>query len=379
MEKDKLTILVIDDNAAQLHILTGILKQAGYHQLVSTENPYYAIQIFEKINPDLVLLDLRMPGMDGFSVLEVIKRYTPAGSYLPIIMLTADARPDIMEKALSLGAHDFIAKPFNATEVRLRIENLLKLRLMHKQQQVTNEELEEQVKSRTQQLEQTQIEMLVRLAHAAEYRDDESGEHVWRVSHSAWMIAQELGLSSKRSELLLRAARLHDVGKIGIPEAILLKPGRLTPAEFDIVKTHTTIGAKLLSGSDSALIRLAELIALTHHERYDGTGYPKGLQAEDIPIESRILAVADTFDALTQNRVHQQAITVAEALNEIKANRGTQFDPQVVDAFLQLYERGEVFYISDGNGNSASVSIQAYIPEQDSQKSAFSEANLKKR
>jgi putative two-component system response regulator len=355
VEKNKITILAVDDNIAQLHILKGILKQAGYDQVVTTENPYHAIQMFEKINPDLVLLDLRMPGMDGFAVIEVIKRYTPADVYLPIIMLTADARPDIMQQALTIGAHDFIAKPFNATEVKLRTENLLKMRLMHQKMRGYNEELEEKIKIRTQKLEQTQIEMLVRLAHAAEYRDDESGEHVWRISHTSWMIAQELGLSAKRSELLLRAARLHDVGKIGIPDNILLKPGRLTPEEFDRVKTHTTIGAKLLSGGDSPLMRLAELIALTHHERWDGTGYPKGLKGEDIPVESRIMAVADTFDAITHNRVHQKAMSVPEAIAEIKLYSGRQFDPTVVGAFVNLYERGETFYISDGNASSITI------------------------
>lgn len=360
-----MTILAVDDNVAQLQILKGILKQDGYSNIVTTESPYHAIQMFQDVKPDIVLLDLRMPGMDGFSVMEVIKRYQAKDEYLPMIMLTADARADIMEKALSNGANDFIAKPFNATEVKLRTANLLNLRFAHLQLKEQKAHLEEQVKARTQKLEQTQIEMLVRLAHAAEYRDDESGEHVWRLSHTSWMIAQELGLPAKRAELLLRAARLHDVGKIGIPDQILLKPGRLTNEEFDLVKKHTTIGAKLLSGGDSPLMRLAELIALTHHERWDGTGYPRGLNEEEIPLESRIIALADTFDALTHDRVHQKAVTVPDAVEEIKVNSGKQFDPEVVDAFVRLYERGEAFYISDGA--SSSVTVHAPLTQRESQ------------
>ncbi|MEJ2291447.1 MAG: HD domain-containing protein [Deinococcales bacterium] len=184
--------------------------------------------------------------------------------------------------------------------------------------------------------------MLIRLAKAAEYRDDDTGEHTWRVARTCALLGQELGLGAEAVDLVLRAARLHDVGKIAIPDGILLKPGALTEAEFEVVKGHARAGAELLSGGRSPLMKLAETIALTHHERWDGTGYPLGLAGDSIPIESRLLAVADTFDALTHDRIHRKAVSPERAVAEIRSQSGKQFDPRVVDAFLLLYERGEL-------------------------------------
>jgi putative two-component system response regulator len=261
-------------------------------------------------------------------------------------MLTGDERAELKETALSSGAKDFLTKPINPVEVRLRIHNLLEARWFHQRLEHHNEGLEELVRERTQQLERTQVEMLIRLAKAAEYRDDDTGEHTWRVARTSALLAAELGLPPQRVDLILRAARLHDVGKIGIPDGILLKPGRLTEAEYEVVKGHARAGAALLSGGQSPLMKLAESIALTHHERWDGTGYPQGLGGEDIPVESRLLAVADTFDALTHDRIHRNAVAPEQAVEEIRANAGSQFDPRVVDAFLLLHARGEL--ITDG-------------------------------
>lgn len=340
-------LLLIDDNDAQLITLREILKQAGYKHIVTLNDSRQALDYVQMFEPDLMLLDLHMPVVSGFDIMADLKAFIPKDDYFPILALTADARLEIKQKALAGGARDFLTKPYDPTEVKLRIKNLLEARFFHQRLKEHNDHLEDQVRKRTQQLEQTQIEMLVRLAHAAEYRDDESGEHVWRVAHTSWLLARELGLPQERATMLLRAARLHDVGKIGIPDAILLKPGRLTEAEFEIIKTHTTIGAKLLSGGESPFVRMAELIALTHHERFDGTGYPSGLKGDAIPLESRILAVADTYDALTHDRVHQKAMSEGAALQIIVEGSGAQFDPHVVTAFRRLYERGELSYGPD--------------------------------
>jgi putative two-component system response regulator len=338
LQLQRMRLLIVDDEEANLALLRGILQRAGYRQISTLAEPREAMRVFVNERPDLLVLDLHMPHHDGFAVMAELRPHLDR--YFPILVLTADQRPDIRTRALAEGAKDYLTKPFSADEVRLRIKNLLEARYFHKQLRLQNERLEAMVKERTRQLEETQIEMLVRLAKAAEYRDDETGEHVWRVARTSALLARELGLSEEHVDLLMRAARLHDVGKIGIPDGILLKPGKLSAEEFEVVKQHTVIGAHLLSGGRSPLVKMAELIALTHHERWDGTGYPRGLKGEAIPIESRILAVADTFDALTHDRVHQSARPPAAAANEIHAQSGKQFDPAVVAAFLRLFDQG---------------------------------------
>lgn len=340
MDLSSMKILLVDDEETLLVILKGILQRAGYTQVVTLSDPRQTVQRYLDDRPDLIVLDQHMPQRDGLQVIEDLAPYLP--EYFPILMLTGDERTELKETALSSGAKDFLVKPINPVEVRLRIRNLLEARYFHLQLSKSNEGLEDLVLQRTRQLEAAQVEMLIRLAKAAEFRDDDSGEHTWRVAHTCALIAQELSLPRERVELLLRAARLHDVGKIVIPDGILLRPGSLTPAEFEVVKGHTTAGAQLLSGGRSPLMKLAETIALTHHERWDGTGYPAGLLGDAIPLESRILAVADTFDALTHDRIHRAAVSPDRAVNVIRDNAGRQFDPRVVDAFLVLYGRGEL-------------------------------------
>jgi putative two-component system response regulator len=341
VDLSSLKILLVDDEETILVILKGILQRAGYTQVATLDDPRNVLGRFLEDRPDLLVLDHHMPHKDGLEVIEELRPYLP--DYFPILMLTADERSELKETALSSGAKDFLIKPINPIEVRLRIRNLLEARYFHQQLQHNNECLEAMVRQRTRELEDAHVEMLIRLAKAAEYRDDDTGEHTWRVARACALLGQELGLGAEAVDLVLRAARLHDVGKIAIPDGILLKPGSLTEAEFEVVKGHARAGAELLSGGRSPLMKLAETIALTHHERWDGTGYPQGLAGETIPIESRLLAVADTFDALTHDRIHRKAVSPERAVTEIRSQSGKQFDPRVVDAFLLLYERGELF------------------------------------
>ncbi|NLG08702.1 MAG: response regulator [Deinococcales bacterium] len=331
-------ILLVDDEEAALVVMKSLLTSAGYRFVETCDDPRAAAARFRELRPDLLVLDYRMPGRDGLAVLDELAPELPDA--FPVLMVTGDERPGLREAALAGGAKDFLTKPVNATEARLRIRNLLEARRLQLELMRQNERLEAAVRRRTQELEHSQLEMLVRLARAAEYRDDDTGEHTWRVAHVSGMIAQEMGMRRDRVELLLRAARLHDVGKITIPDGILMKPGKLTPEEYAVVKGHAAAGAQLLSGSRSPLIRLAEQIALTHHERWDGKGYPQGLKGEEIPLEARILAVADAYDALTHDRSHRKAVSQVEAVKEIVRHAGEQFDPAVVIAFERAFAKG---------------------------------------
>ncbi len=331
-------ILLVDDEQASLVMMRSMLVQAGYQNVHTCDEPLMAASEFQQLKPDLLVLDYHMPRRDGLGVLAELQPVLPEA--FPVLMVTGDERPGLRETALASGARDFLTKPVNQAEARLRIRNLLESRKLQLELQRHNERLEAAVRRRTQELEHSQLEMLVRLARAAEFRDDDTGQHTWRVAHVSGVIAQEMGMPRDRVEMLLRAARLHDVGKITIPDGILMKPGKLTPEEYAVVKRHAEAGAELLSGSRSPLIRLAEQIALTHHERWDGAGYPRGMAGESIPLESRILAVADAFDALTHDRSHRKAVSATEAAQEIGRNAGTQFDPAVVAAFQRAFVQG---------------------------------------
>lgn len=330
-------ILIVDDQDANTRLLEGILRWAGYTMVTGTTDSREVLSIFTSLRPDLVLLDLTMPHLSGFEVMEQLKPLIPAGDYLPILVLTADATREVKRQALTAGAMDFLTKPFDTMEVLLRINNLLKTRMLHLQLREQNHMLDEKVRERTLRLEEAQLEILERLAAAAEYRDDATGKHTKRVGQISGMIAHALQLPAAEVELIRQAAPLHDVGKIGIPDSILLKPGRLTDDEFEVMKTHTTIGARMLTNGRSALIHLAQCIALSHHERWDGTGYPGNIRGEDIPLVGRIVTLADVFDALTHERPYKAAWPVKEAMAEIERQSGQQFDPRVAAAFLANY------------------------------------------
>ncbi len=329
-------ILLVDDKPDILRVLEDLLRHQGYQGVSSTTDPREAVALFGEIDPDLVVLDLHMPGMDGFALMAEIGKLIPAGSYLPILVITGDPDPELRSNALAMGAKDFLTKPLDATEVLLRIRNLLETRLLHQALKRHNETLEEKVRARTSELAEAQVEILRRLAIAAEYRDDATGEHAERVGLLAALLAQVMGLHRDEVQIIRRAAPLHDVGKIGIPDSILMKPGPLTPEEFEVMKTHTEIGGSILSGSQYPLLQVARRIALHHHEHWDGAGYRTGAAGDDIPLVGRLVAVADVFDSLTHVRPYKGAFTLAKAADTVRAESGTHFDPRVVHAFEVL-------------------------------------------
>ena len=329
-------ILIVDDQEANVRLLERILESGGYSDAVGITDSRTVLSIYLETQPDLILLDLMMPHLDGFGVMAQLLAHIPAGTYVPILVLTADISAEAKQRALSVGAKDFLTKPFDVAEVLLRIRNLLETRFLYTQLQGQNQVLDTRVRERTRQLDEAQIEILERLALAAEYRDDVTGQHTQRVGRNSALLARALGLPDDQVELLRRAAPLHDIGKIGIPDLILLRPGRLTREEFEVMKTHTAIGARILSGSHFPLLQLADEIARTHHERWDGSGYPTGAAGDAIPLSGRIVAAADVFDALTHERAYKPAWSVEEALSEIRSQQGQQFDPSVVDAFMTL-------------------------------------------
>lgn len=330
-------ILLVDDEAANVEILRRILARSGFTRVESTTDPREVAEIYVRQRPDLILLDLHMPHLDGLEVMERLNEIAEA-SYLPILILSADLTPEARRDALSRGAKDFVGKPFMPDELLLRIKTLLETRFLYLQIQSQNQLLEAKVRERTRALEEAQFEIIERLAAAAEFRDDNTGQHTQRVGQMSALLARQLGLSDNQIALIRRGAELHDVGKIGVPDSILLKMGTLTAEEFEVIKSHTTIGARILSGGKFPLLRLSEEIAFTHHERWDGTGYA-GIRGSDIALAGRIVAVADVFDALTQQRPYKPAWPVADAIAEIDRQRGRQFDPDVVDAFLRVIDR----------------------------------------
>lgn len=330
-------ILAADDEEPNLRLIRRVLERAGYTDVHTTTDPLRVLPMFLELSPDLVLLDLHMAPLDGLQVMEALRpAIEEAGAYLPILMVSADLTPEARRSALARGAKDFLNKPWDADEALLRIRNLLETRYLHLEVQMQNRFLEEKVRERTRELDEAHLEILERLARAGEYRDDDTGQHTRRVGELSARIARALGLSPERVEMLRRAAPLHDLGKIGIPDGVLLKPGRLTPQERAFMETHTTIGARILAHGLSPMIVMAERIALSHHEKWDGTGYPAGLAGEAIPLEARIVALADFYDALSHDRPYRAAWPVADVLGEIERQTGKHFDPDVTRAFLSL-------------------------------------------
>ncbi|MGH7650909.1 MAG: HD domain-containing phosphohydrolase [Gemmatimonadaceae bacterium] len=329
-------ILIVDDQEQNIRLLARILERAGYDHIASTTNPEDVPTIQAQFKPDLVLLDLHMRGKDGFEVLSELLAPERGGQDLAVIMLTADHGTETKRRALALGAKDFVGKPFDSAEVLLRIRNLLETKFLHQTLKSQNSELEQRVAERTRELEQSQLEVLERLAAAVEFRDDDTGEHTKRVGTVSAMLAEAIGLPPATVHLIGRGAPLHDIGKVGIPDNILLKAGPLTGEEFEIMKAHTVIGARMLSNGRSELVRMSQRIALSHHEWWDGSGYPHRTSGQRIPLEARIVAVADFLDALTHDRPYRLAWTIEETLAEIKRGSGSHFDPLVAEALSAI-------------------------------------------
>jgi putative two-component system response regulator len=349
-------ILVVDDDKFNRKVLEGLLRSFGYDPVLAESGPR-ALEIIDE-SIDLVLLDIMMPEMDGYAVARAI-RATKDVENVPIIVVTTLQSKEDRLTAVEAGANDFITKPIDLTELKVRSASLLRMKESQDEVKRYQAELEEKVSVRTQALElamenlkQSQqatrhayLETIHCLARAAEYKDDETGNHIKRMSYYSKLMAERSGMSAAEVEEIVYASPMHDVGKIGIPDSVLLKPGKLDPQEWVIMKTHTTIGSQILSKSTSELMETASIIALSHHERWDGSGYPNGLAGEDIPIQGRICALADVFDALTSKRTYKDAFSVEKSVAIMEEGRGSHFDPELFDLFRDNFD--EIIRIKD--------------------------------
>lgn len=329
-------ILVVDDNPSNVLLLEALLQQEDYLNVSSTTDSTVVKDLHNAHDYDLILLDIQMPKLNGFQVMELLKEDHDSDDYLPVLVLTAQTDMETRLRALDLGARDFVTKPFQHAEVLQRIHNSLEIRYLYKQQKEYSHTLEEKVFDATSELRKSQLDIIRCLGRAGEYRDNETGEHVIRMSKSCQALALAIGLSEKEAEEILYASPMHDVGKIGIPDNILLKPGKLTPDEWAVMQTHAQLGAEILADNESEMIQLAKTIALSHHEKWDGSGYPNSLSGEAIPLVGRIAAVCDVFDALTSWRPYKKAWSVEDAISFLEENSGSHFDPNLVPKFLEI-------------------------------------------
>ena len=332
---NKCKVLIVDDIKTNLDILISTL--GGEYKLGVATNGKMAIDYIKSNHPDLVLLDVMMPGLNGFEVCHKLKK-DPITSDIPIIFITAVNAPADKAKGFELGAVDYITKPFDAIEVKARVETHLNLKLHQEALKNHNIILEEKVRERTKELVETKIEILERLCLAAEYRDNDTGKHIKRLRAYCRIMGEALGLEFAECNNISLASSMHDIGKIGIPDPILFKQGNLTKKEMSIMRTHTTIGARILSEGKSELLQIAETISLTHHEKWNGTGYPNGLKKEEIPLVGRIVGICDVFDALISERPYKKAWPVEKAFEEIQSKSGTHFDPKLVRLFVKSKE-----------------------------------------
>jgi putative two-component system response regulator len=328
-------VIVLDDEGANVRLLMRTLERAGFHSVTGLTDPTRLHAQIVESPPDLVITDWHMPQLDGFGVLDVLAPLINQ-ERLPVLVVTADVSRESRQRALTCGAKDFVTKPFDNTEVLLRVRNLLESRMLFQDLRKQNRTLLESASGRTRELESTRIEMIERLALAAEYRDEDTSDHNLRVGLLSARLAEAIGWTIEDAGLLRRAAALHDIGKIGIPDALLHKPGGLTEAEVRVMRTHTSIGARILGGSHIPLLQLAETIAMSHHERWDGTGYPKALRGQDIPAAGRIVAVADAFDAITNDRPYRPARPVRIAINVLREYSGVHYEPRLADALEHI-------------------------------------------
>jgi putative two-component system response regulator len=322
----KPTVLVVDDAPESIDVLRSVLGED--YRVLAAVNGQVALRVARDASPDIILLDVMMPEIDGYEVCRRLKQ-EPATSAIPVIFITTLSEAANEAKGLALGAVDYITKPYVPDLVRARVHTHLRL-------VDSSRLLEQKVRQRTAELLDTRLEIIRRLGRAAEYRDNETGTHVVRISHYARLVALAAGTSDAEADLVMHVAPMHDIGKIGIPDSILLKQGPLDALEWQQMKRHTTIGAQIIGDHVSELLRAAKVVALRHHERWDGTGYPDGLRGEEIPSSARVVAVVDVFDALVSERPYKRPWAVEEAVEEIRRGSGRQFDPGLVPAFLEV-------------------------------------------
>jgi putative two-component system response regulator len=352
-------VMIVDDEPFNVKVVQAHLSLAGYSRFITTTDPKPVLAMIANELPDIVLLDIMMPAVSGLDILRMMRSDDDL-KHIPVIVLTAADSEEIKMEALELGATDFLNKPVNLPELVLRVRNVLFVKAHQDHLKDYARELAHEVRLRTSELAVSRLELIHCLARTAEFRDNETGRHVARVGRYAEIIARKLNLDERTVELIAHAAPLHDMGKVGVPDSILLKPGKLTPEEYEIMqqhsihgkrtfepmtdaewrvfKSHTLLGEDILDAESSPLIQMASKVALTHHEKWDGTGYPLGLAGEDIPLAGRITAVADVFDALSSRRPYKPAIPLNRCFEIMAEGRGTHFDPKVVDAFLACRE-----------------------------------------
>jgi putative two-component system response regulator len=345
-------VLIVDDLKTNVEIIVAALRQD--YKLDVARSGEAALAQVKKSLPDLILLDVMMPMMDGYEVCSKLKS-DPSTSSIPVIFITAMHETADITKAFKLGAVDYITKPVRIAELQARVKTHLLLRQAMQALADQNRTLDIRVRERTRELQETQLEIIYRLSRAAEYRDNETGMHIKRLSHLSRTLAAACGCDEETCHLVFHASPMHDIGKIGIPDAILLKPGPLDASEWKTMKTHTTLGGEILSGNDSLLIKMGQVIALTHHEKWNGTGYPNGLSEYEIPQAGRIVAICDVFDALTSKRPYKEAWPLDDALNEIRTCSGTAFDPKLVACFFKCLP--ELIHIKGSFETEATVEI----------------------
>jgi putative two-component system response regulator len=332
-------ILIVDDQAINVVLLERMLSGAGYLSITSTRDPREVCELHRKNRYDLILLDLQMPILDGFQVMEGLKEIEPDG-YLPVLVITA--QPSHKLRALQAGAKDFISKPFELAEVLARVQNMLEVRLIHKKLNKVKEVLDERVRERSAELQESYLETIFTMMRAAEHKDEDTGFHVQRISYYSRELARRLGMNEEFSDRIFFASPMHDIGKIGIPDHILFKGGDFTAEEWEVMKRHTTIGAEILGNSTSPYLKMGAEIALNHHERWDGGGYPSGKRGEAIPLTARIMNTCDVYDALRSKRPNKAAFDHPKTMDIMTRGDGrTQpehFDPKILSMFKENHE-----------------------------------------
>lgn len=338
--KNELRLMIVDDEPINVMLLEEIAKEMG-HNPISFYAPNEALQWAKANAVDLLLVDFNMPQMNGLKLLKEIRGFHPE---IMSIMITANVDNALKLEALELGVNDFLTKPISPVEFQLRLRNMIAIQNALKTQKEFTQQLTIEVEKATQGLVKSQFEALEVLSKTAEYKDPETGSHIARVSHYSKMLAQVYGLDEQEQEILFYAAPLHDIGKVGIEDAVLLKPGKLTDEEFDHMKLHSTIGSNILKNSTNPYLIAGAIVAEFHHEKYNGKGYPKGLASDAIPLYARIVAISDVFDALTSKRPYKRAWSFEQALELIEKEKGEHFDPHLADLFITNIDRVRAIY-----------------------------------